>query len=753
MDSLVHSMLSNAVAAAILAFAVGAVSRSCRQPALIHCLWLVVLLKLITPPVVPLAVGSVLPAYPRNLASGSELSAIQISQPFGTAPDQHAGNRLGDFRVACKTPGPSLHDKPAAATDGVTDLVSDRSAEEPRPSELANPRTLLPEVASRHAVRTSAAPTWAITLIALWAHLPWEASALAVVLAGAVAWWSLATVRIVRFHHVLKNSTAVPQGWQDQTDELAKQLGLSRGPEVQLVPGHVPPMLWAIGRRPRLLFPIELWSTLEPDEQTSLLLHELAHLRRRDHWVRWLELLVGGLYWWHPAVWWARRALREAEEQCCDAWVVWAMPRAAKTYAAALLAALEFVSGARAAAPAAASATGGNGHVSCLKRRLRMIMRANTPNRLSWIGRLAVVGMAALILPLAPTWARDNQAKPDQTGAVQNRVDDTKSDPAVNSPNENRTDRPLLARSDKDETEDNQDDKDRDAAKRLEEQVRDLIEKLSKEFGPVGEELRKALDRAVGEVHRSLDKENPSADDLRQALEKSQDEMRRALEEGGPVDHQLREAWERSRKELRDAWEKARDDIRQVMRDRVEVARQRQREQADQARERPERALPEAGEGPPDEAEARQNRQEVENARREIRELEQQLRRATRRLEELDRRESRRTQRRPDARPRGEAEPTPQPRAPGAPGASPAPRSQPAPPTPAQRPGQRNARRPLVPPGAPGSGRPPGPLPRPDYERRFRNLEDKLNQLLKELQDMKSEQRPKTSAGPNAGVV
>ena len=80
-------------------------------------------------------------------------------------------------------------------------------------------------------------------------------------------------------------------------------------------------MLWAIGGRPRLLVPSELWSATSLDERTSLLLHELAHLKRRDHWVRWLELIVGGLYWWHPAVWWGRRLLREAEEQCCDAWV------------------------------------------------------------------------------------------------------------------------------------------------------------------------------------------------------------------------------------------------------------------------------------------------------------------------------------------------------------------------------------------------------------------------------------------------
>ncbi len=198
---------------------------------------------------------------------------------------------------------------------------------------------------------------------------------------------------------------------QSHTDLLAEQVGLGQKPTVCLVPGRVPPMLWAIGGRPRLLVPSQLWATMGEDERTSLLLHELAHLKRRDHWVRWLELIVAGLYWWHPVVWWARRALREAEEQCCDAWVVWAMPRRARTYAAALLAAVEFVSGAR-SAPAVASATGGSGHFSCLKRRLRMIVRAKTPRCLSWVGRLGMLGMAVLLLPLAPSWAQNDESTP-----------------------------------------------------------------------------------------------------------------------------------------------------------------------------------------------------------------------------------------------------------------------------------------------------------------------------------------------------
>src|SRR5205823_5460117 len=128
-----------------------------------------------------------------------------------------------------------------------------------------------------------------------------------------------------------------------------------------------------------------------------------AHLRRRDHWVRRLELVVLGFYWWHPVAWWACRRLRDAEEQCCDAWVVWALPAAGPAYASALVETVAFLSLARPVRPLAAS---GAGHVQTLKRRLTMILRGTPPRALSVTGFLAVLALGAFVLPLLPTPAQ-----------------------------------------------------------------------------------------------------------------------------------------------------------------------------------------------------------------------------------------------------------------------------------------------------------------------------------------------------------
>src|SRR5208283_5196538 len=298
-----------------------------------------------------------------------------------------------------------------------------------------------------------------------------------------------------------------------------------------------------------------------------------------------------GLYWWHPVVWWARRGLREAEEQCCDAWAVWATPRGSRSYAAALLAALEFVAGAPTAGVAAAAAViSGWGHVSFLKRRMRMIVQARTPKALSWAGRLGVLGLAALILPLAPTWAqkpgtpapdgdRDAAAaavKPDRD--TRSNLDIEMNDDGLlgKLSAQDREQAEKARQHLKQEAEDEDDDRDgpdrhkKDAADHLERLLKDLGERLSKDLSPVGDEVAKALDKAAKEVTEALDKEGITSKDLRQALEKARDKMQEAFKEGGPVNKQARDAAEKAREDVNAAVEKAREEFRRAVRDRAE---------------------------------------------------------------------------------------------------------------------------------------------------------------------------------------
>jgi hypothetical protein len=141
-----------------------------------------------------------------------------------------------------------------------------------------------------------------------------------------------------------------------------------------------------------------------PDEQQqdTVLAHEMAHLRRRDHWVRRLEAVVLGLYWWDPVAWWARRQVEQAEEQCCDSWVLWALPGAAEAYAEALVATAVFLSGPRTPWPVGAT---GVGRVPPLRRRLSMILRDPATGLMPRPVPRAALIIGVLSLLLLPAWA------------------------------------------------------------------------------------------------------------------------------------------------------------------------------------------------------------------------------------------------------------------------------------------------------------------------------------------------------------
>jgi beta-lactamase regulating signal transducer with metallopeptidase domain len=366
MDLFLRVGLGNAVAATLLAVVAAAVTRLARRPALAHGLWLLVLLKLLTPPV------------------------WQVPLPWpqcGPVP-QAEGPAALPADTTTATAAPAAPDAPPALPEPV------------EPTVPAAPRAAPPP----------AAEVGKAAVCALW-------------LGGALAWWAVAAVRVRGFRRLLGLAGPAAGPVQEQARRLAGQLGLGCCPPVHLVRASVSPLLWALAGRAHLLFPAALWGRLSAEQRDTLLLHELAHLRRRDHWVRRLEVVAVGLYWWLPVAWWARRALQEAEEQCCDAWVVAARPDAAAAYAAALVETVAFLSEPRPAFPFGAS---GAGQGPLLKRRLTMILH-DKPARLPRLGLRAVLAFGAMLLPLLPAPGHGQpppQTKPDAEKPAAERARD-----------------------------------------------------------------------------------------------------------------------------------------------------------------------------------------------------------------------------------------------------------------------------------------------------------------------------------------
>jgi len=221
--TVMHAMLGNAAVAAALALLALALSCACRSPALRHGAWVLVLLKLVTPPL--------------------------FSVPLPVLP----------------------------ASWGAT-------LAEPEPP------------------------------IAHWALAAW--------VAGAAGWFVWQGRRIIRFRRRVARAEDAGPEVAAAACRIAAGLGVACPPTVKAATGISSPMLWGWGRNAVVLFPRELLARLAPEARDTLLAHELAHFLRRDHWMRVLEFVATGCYWWHPAVWLARAGVEAAEEECCDAWVV-----------------------------------------------------------------------------------------------------------------------------------------------------------------------------------------------------------------------------------------------------------------------------------------------------------------------------------------------------------------------------------------------------------------------------------------------
>lgn len=98
---------------------------------------------------------------------------------------------------------------------------------------------------------------------------------------------------------------------------LARKLRLRHTPRLlQSAKLEVPTVVGCL--RPLILLPAGLVTGLTPYQIEAILAHELAHVRRHDYLVNWVQSLIETLLFYHPAVWWVSARMRAERENCCD---------------------------------------------------------------------------------------------------------------------------------------------------------------------------------------------------------------------------------------------------------------------------------------------------------------------------------------------------------------------------------------------------------------------------------------------------
>ena len=229
--------------AAILAVVAALIGRRLRpRPAVMHALWLVVLLRLLAPPLF---------AWPWP-ASVPQPIVAEPPRPPPSEPPREELPAQPPLEVIVLAPPIVPIDDPATPPEIEPAPVAETPASAPAALEGPSP---------------PAPPGWpqraASLLVAVW-------------IGGAGLMALLQMVRIVRFRRRVSRGQPAPPSLVARVSDVAARLGV-RPPPIVVVPDLASPMVWSFGR-PRLLWPAVLLGQLPPDGEQAAIAHELAHL-------------------------------------------------------------------------------------------------------------------------------------------------------------------------------------------------------------------------------------------------------------------------------------------------------------------------------------------------------------------------------------------------------------------------------------------------------------------------------------------
>ena len=346
-DALLQIAASNVLMSCGIAAIAFAVHRSGRWPGLAHVLWVLVLVKLITPPIFTL------PVVPIPMTHDAPTGVDFFATPIESLA------------------APNINASDLAVTEATRNATND----------------VEPATSTRAVIMVSMAVIWALGILVLVA---------------------LTLIRVVRFNRLLAGATLDADAHTTRlATEVATRLGLRTPPQIRTTSARLAPLLWWTGGAVRIVLPAGLTREMDDDALRLVLAHECGHVRRRDHVVRWLEWLACTLFWWNPVAWFARRSLRLNEEICCDALVLAAFETKRQTYADTLMRVVEFLATPVIRPPALASGITGAG---ALERRFSMIVSKTrlTPTP-RWLVAGLLAATTAL-LPMGVAYAQDAEA-------------------------------------------------------------------------------------------------------------------------------------------------------------------------------------------------------------------------------------------------------------------------------------------------------------------------------------------------------
>jgi beta-lactamase regulating signal transducer with metallopeptidase domain len=134
-----------------------------------------------------------------------------------------------------------------------------------------------------------------------------------------VACLSMRTIGGWRLIQRLRRSALVeaPEAVYANFLRLCERLGITGQVSLRIAEHMEGPLAIGIVRS-LIILPAAALMALSPEQLEAVLAHELAHVRRADYLWNLIQTMVETLLFFHPAVWWLGRRVRQQRELCCD---------------------------------------------------------------------------------------------------------------------------------------------------------------------------------------------------------------------------------------------------------------------------------------------------------------------------------------------------------------------------------------------------------------------------------------------------
>jgi Zn-dependent protease with chaperone function len=223
-------------------------------------------------------------------------------------------------------------------------------------------------------------------------------------MAGAASALALVARDVVRVVRLKRRARPVSQAAFERLGALTTLVTSSRNASVCWCDDLDSPAVLGF-TRPIIALPRSQAACLSDEQLQHVVLHELAHVRRRDDWWALAEHVIAAVTWMNPAIHLVRHQAEVAREMACDAWAV---RRALSP--AAYARGLTEVAGLRSRARRLRFAAAVTGRPGMLRRRIMSVLAFDSrpPARavagLAWLAPVAVCVAAVGLVRLPPVF-------------------------------------------------------------------------------------------------------------------------------------------------------------------------------------------------------------------------------------------------------------------------------------------------------------------------------------------------------------